>query len=355
MKKIFVFLTSLLLVFSIVKCGSDSEKKNDKENENSSVGQNDSTEIVSSTPYEVKEGEKFQLVYNFTAGQSFKYRLTSSTISEQNIVSDTVMNNKFEQKITRTIDFNTLSVEHDTVAVIKCTIIDVKVYRNANGNITTYKYGEKLDSTKRAQFVEFEGTTNSSFNFKASTHGDIIDIYNIDGMIDSFIRLTNSKETITDESRTYMGKQIKDGFLKPMLNQIVRELPANKLAVGGSWERSIPPSQVMFFKFSYSNKYNLESIKKVDDDKIAVIKGKSNVSIEGDTSNVSRGVQYNFRQPVASAGGNIYFNLDKGLVYKSTTDSKLMLNYEMQMQGPNGLMKATTKQNIINNNITELL
>jgi len=355
MKKIYLFITTIIFIISIVSCGSNSDKKNEKENKDKIVNQNDSSDITTATPYQIKDGETFQLVYKFSPGYLFRYRLITTTRREQNIFSDTTINDNYEQKVTRIINFNTLSVDHDTIANIKCTITDIDVYLNINGRIITYKSGQDMDSIKQNQFIEFETLVNNPFNFKVSTHGNILDVFNDDGITKKFIHLSKNQKPIGDEEKSYYQQQIRDILLKPMLAQIMREFPDNELKVGGNWEKNIPAAQVMSFKLRYLNKYNLENIEKINEDKIAAITGTSDVSVEGDTKQFNNGIEYSFQKPVASVEGKIYFNIDKGLLYKSNIGSKLELKYDMQMQGPDGLKKANSTQSITSNNTAELL
>lgn len=355
MKKIFAIITTLIIVISIVQCGSNSDKKDSEENKDSLTTQIDSLNNYSSTPYEVKADETFHFNYKFTAGKSFKYRLTTITTTDQNVVSDSTIVNNYMQKVSRTINFNTLSIEHDTIANIKCTITDIDVYRSINGVVTTYKYGDPLDSIKLQQFTEFVGIVNTPFNLKISKHGILLSIYGVEHLADKFIELTNLKDKLTKDDIPVFQKNLSDNFLSPMITQIFREFPDKDFKIGGSWEKSMPAASIMVFKIFYKNKYNLDNIEKFKEDKIAVVSGDASITVEGETKQVARGVEYNFQKPVTSAGGKIYFNIDNGLLQKSSTWTRLEISYNMQMQGPKGLMKANTKQAISNKSIVESL
>jgi len=355
MKKYFLIITTFVFIISFIKCGSDSEKKDKNENQESSITKNDTSIDFTATPVELNGDESFHIGYKFSEGNSFKYKLTTVTSTDQHIVTDSTIDNKFEQKITRILKFNTVSIENDTVANLKCTITDINVYRNIDGRVVTYKSGDALDSTDLNQFVEFKGIENNPFNVKVSKQGEIIKVYNIKGITDKFVELTKPKNTITqNEISTFEQKLIKS-FLEPMLSQIFREIPDKDLKIGSNWQKEMTPAKVMAFTISYRTKYNLDNIEKIKADKIALITGNADISVEGDTKMVDRGVEYNFKKPVTSAGGKIYFNINKGLLYKSDTGTKLELKFNMQMHGPKGLMKANTTRNVSNKSIAELL
>ena len=355
MKKIYLFITTIIFIISIVSCGSNSDKKNEKENKDKIVNQNDSSDIISSTPYEVKKDEVFNLAYKFNTGDSFKYRLTTTTSTSQNVVADSTIANMFNQKIIQILDFNTISVEHDTIAQLKCTITDIDVNRNIDGKTSSYKAGENPDSTKLNQFMEYAGILNNPFNVKVSTHGRIIDISNTNKLVNKFEKLMKLKKPLTKEEQKTLQNNFEESFLKPMMTQIFREIPDKELKIGSTWNKSVPPSQILGFKFSYNNTFNLDNIEKVKEDRIAEITGKSNITIEGKTKQVDRGVEYNFEKPLVSASGKLFFNIDKGLLYKSATGTNLEFNFSSQMIGPKGLIKANTNRKINNQNVAELL
>lgn len=355
MKKVIAFLTSLIIIIFIAGCGSNTKKENVKENKNNTVSQNDSSGIVSSTPYEVKENESFRLQYKFNTGKSFKYRLISTSSTSQNVVSDSTTDNHMDQKVTRILEFKTISVEHDTIAILECTVTDINVNRTIDGKTTAYKSGENLDSTKLNQFIEYVGTLNNSFNVKISTHGDIIDIFNVDEFVNKFMQLSKMNKSLTNDEKASFQNNLKESLLRPLLTQIFRDLPNTDIKISSSWNTIVPPAQVMAFKLSYNNTFSLENIEKSNDDRIAVINGKSDIKIEGETKQVNRGVEYDFEKPVASAGGKLYFDIDRGLLYKSNTGTSLEIVFKSQMIGPKGLIKASTKRKVINSGIAELL
>lgn len=355
MKRFFLIISTFIFIISFIKCGSDSEKQDKNENQESSITKNDTTIDISAIPMELNGDESFHLGYKFSKGNSFKYKLTTVTSTDQHIVTDSTIDSKFEQKITRILNFNTVSIENDTVANLKCTITDINVYRNVDGKVVTYKSGDTLNSTDLNQFIEFKGIENNPFNVNVSKQGEIIKVHNIKGITDKFIELTNRKNNITQNEISIFEQKLAESFLEPMLSQIFRAIPDKDLKIGSNWQKEMAPTKVMSFTILYRTKYNLDNIEKIKADKIALITGNADISVEGDTKMVDRGVEYNFQKPVTSAGGEIYFNIDKGLLYKSNTGTKLDLKFKMQMQGPKGLMKANTTRNVTNKSIAELL
>jgi len=113
---------------------------------------------------------------------------------------------------------------------------------------------------------------------------------------------------------------------------------------------------IMIYQVQYTNSYQVEKVESLDNDKIAVVTGTINSKVEGNNSYTDeRGIKYQFKKPVSSANGKVYFNVSKGLVQKSKTQTTMKSEYTMEMQTPMGLRKAKTQEIIINQNILELL
>ena len=67
-----------------------------------------------------------------------------------------------------------------------------------------------------------------------------------------------------------------------------------------------------------------------------------------------RGVNYNFGDPKISGSGNILFNLDRGLLQKANTNTRLEINILLQASSPKPIT-ATRKDFTINTNSIELI
>ena len=91
------------------------------------------------------------------------------------------------------------------------------------------------------------------------------------------------------------------------------------------------------------------------EEKLAVINGIVETSVEGKQDYTERGVTYRFEKPVSSASGKIYFNLDRGLIQKSRTQTRMETFYKMEMPTPQGTKKGNAKEIITNTNVLELL
>ncbi len=111
----------------------------------------------------------------------------------------------------------------------------------------------------------------------------------------------------------------------------------------------------MIFKIHYIDHFTVNKIEKIGDSKIASITAEATSVVDGDRAYTSNGVRYEFSDPLTEAKGNIYFNIDRGLIYKSTTKTDLKLSYRMEIPVADGTKIGKTNELITNTNIVELL
>ena len=161
MKKLLTI--ALLSIFIFASC---QKEKNENETENESSKEMtysfDSTALKTTT-IDTNEDQSFLFRYKFVAGETFKYRLTTISKSEQSIVADTTMSESMSQTIIFILNFKTISLDQDSVAELECTFTSINLKANAQGNDVTYQSGAQMDSTERVKFAEYESYSKQSF------------------------------------------------------------------------------------------------------------------------------------------------------------------------------------------------
>ena len=143
--------------------------------------------------------------------------------------------------------------------------------------------------------------------------------------------------------------------LKPLVVQVFRQLTDKMVAKDSLWTNAQEPTKLMIFNAQNTSTYKIKSLELFNNDKIAVIDAGLKTTISGSNKVTDRGATYIFNKPITSADGKIYFNLSKGCVQKSKTNSKIQISYTMEVPTPKGLEKGTKSETVINTNILELL
>lgn len=303
----------------------------------------------------VNESNSFNIRYNFQKGETYKYRITTISSNKQLISGDTTINNYMKQTLNYLVDLTVDKVEPDSVMEISCNIHSFKIDADLNGDTIYYESGITKDSTIEKDIAQYEALLNNPFGVRLSNRGEILEIFRVDKIVTTLIDKAGYGDSLTAENKLTIKESITSGLLKPLLLQIMRELPAEKVAKDSTWEFSQEKSQLLVFQIGYKTKYALKNIGMYDSEKLAEIDGSLETEITGDTKLTEGQINYEFQKPKTWANGKIYFNLEKGCVQKSRTNTKMELNYSMQMPSPKGIQKANRIESVITTNIVELL
>jgi hypothetical protein len=346
---------SFLSIFIFASCQKEkNENETQKESLKEATSSFDST-ALKTTAVDENENQSFLLRYKFITGETFKYRLTTISKSEQSIVADTTMSESMGQTIIFILNFKTLSIDQDSVAELECTVTSINLKANAKGNDVTYQSGAQLDSTERVKFAEYESYIDNPFNLRIGKLGEILDIYKVDKLMNKFLSLRGLSDSLNAQQKVMASQDMTSRSIKPLITQIFREVPAHKMAVDSTWNQKRESMPVMVFQVDYENQYKVASLEMLDDEKLAVVTGSVKTTVNGDQNYTERGVKYIFNKPKTIATGKIYFNLSKGMVQKSRTESRIENGYSMEMPTPEGVKKGSAKEISTNVNVIELL
>jgi len=355
MQKHVLILLTIMFSLTIIQCSSETENKEDKEKLDFAVKEFDSTDLPTTNIEVITENNNFSLAYNFKEGESFSYRLTTLSHTKRSMKTDSLMSNILDQKIIRILKFNTISVENDSIAEVKCNVTNISVEVDVNDEKITYQSGGGLDSAKGTKFIEHEGLVNNPFHFRITKYGELLDVFKVDNVTDRFLDLSGIKDSVKIEEKTIFKNEIVNNLLKPLLGQIFRELPTQQLEVESTWDKVLDPAPVLVFQLQYTNHYKVSKLEMLNNDRIAIINGIATTAVEGETKHTNKGVNYVFQKPVSEASGKLFFNLDKGMVQKSKTKTYLEISYTMEMPSPQGVKTGISSEIMAHNNILELL
>jgi hypothetical protein len=352
MNKIIAITTIFLLV--LIAC--DNKKETDKKSIEELGSTFDSTELPTTELEEKEELDKsFFMNYKFKPGELLKYRMSIFSRNDQHIEADTIMDNSIEQTLIYLIDFKTLSVDEDSVAEIQCTVRSINLEASGMGNEVSYQSGAEIDSTELAKFAEHESFINYPFSLRVNKNGRLIEIYKIDKIMNRFLSLRGLEDSVRSEDLPMLKQDLSDRVIKPFISQIIREVPNYKMSIDSSWTYKRQSIPVMTFSVDYTNLYKIGKVELFEDEKVAVIDGAVETKVTGDNTYSEGGVNYQFEKPISSASGKIYFNLDRGLIQKSRTETKMENAFTVEMPTPQGIQKGNTREVTINVNVLELL
>jgi hypothetical protein len=212
-----------------------------------------------------------------------------------------------------------------------------------------------MDSTESLKFAEYESFVNNPFKLKVTRFGVVKEVSNTVNIVNRFLSIRGLTDSLSAQDKVMFEEDMKERSIRPIILQVLREIPDHEMANDSSWSYKRESLPVMVFKIDYTNQYTVEKVEMLNDDRIAVIDGVVKTNITGEQTHTERGVTYNFERPITSASGKIYFNLDKGLIQKSRTQTRMENNYRMEMPTPQGTQKGSAREITSNTNVLELL
>ncbi len=342
------FFGTLLIALLFIGCGN----KN-KETASNNQSNYDSSEVVT-TPVD-NPNQKFLLRYKFEKDHNYQYRITSISSDSINIFADSLINQNIQQTITYILDVNLNSIDKDSVEELSCTFKSVKLDADANGKKFNYESGVTKDSATKSHYPEYAALVDNPFSVRINKLGEILEVFRADRITDSFLKLKGYSDSVSTEQRNNLRDNIVNGALKPMLILVFRKMPENFVAKDSSWTDAQPAGKLMVFEIQNTNTFEITNLEKMNNDKVATIKAGLRTKITGKNKVTDRGATYEFQKPKTEAKGNIVFNITKGCIQKSKTQTRIDVSYKMEANGPKGNQKGSKSEIILNTNIVQLL
>jgi len=299
--------------------------------------------------------EAFLLKYSYEKGKKYNYRVSLVSSDKQVMKTDTTVTQSVKQNTYYLMEITPTEIDQDGVMEINAVINSSKVDALANGQKFSYESGLVKDSTDKVKFAEYECLLKNPFSIRVSKTGEILEIFRADKIANRFIELKGYADSLNTDQKTGVRKNIVEGLLRPLMTQLFRQVPGHNVAKDSIWTIPQPATQMMVFSVQNTNVYKIADLEKYNNDKVALISGTLNTVITGNNKATNQGISYNFTKPVTSAGGKIYFDITKGYVIKSTTNTKIESHVSMEGPTPKGKQKGERSETVENMYVVELL
>jgi len=342
-------LLFLLLMFGLVYTGCG-KKSNNNNMKNSSVKAADTSSIKGS-PVE-NPNQKFDLRYKFKKGVSYKYRMASFSKSDQSIVADSSYYIMEKQSTIYLMEVSLKSIEKDSSLNMVCKITSINFIEELNGKYYKYQSGVTKDSVDLARFAEYAALIDNPFDVTIGENGGIVNITNIDKIMNKFLILKKLDKQFSLMQKIRLRQNIIAGSLKPLAQNIFREMTPNTIAKDSSWSSHQPPVPFLIFTLDNTNTYKINKLEKYNNDLVASINAGLITEVKGNTTYKQGQTVFKFKKPQTSAKGNIYFNISKGCIQKSNIETRANIFYTKEVPGkPAG----SDTENITSSNVVELM
>lgn len=341
---ILIILTGLLLL----GCG---EKTNEQQPDAQKNQFAFDTTDIKANPVE-NPNQSFYLRYKLKKGETYNFRLTAISRDDQTITTkDTTLVQGMDQTMIYNMKFTPKEIDADSTVEMEAEITSIKVDGKFGNEPIHYQSGITKDSADISKYAQYESMVNNPFDVRISKLGELLDVYRADKIVNKLLDIKGYTDSLKADEKANLKNDITEGMLKPMLSQVFRKLPAQKVAIDSTWKVEQPPSQLMVFQAQNTTTFKITGINDLNGDLIADIEASLKTKITGKNKMTDRGINYEFQQPETSGGGKIYYNISKGLVQKTKLTTSVTTSFNMESQG----QKGTKKEVIANTNILEYI
>ena len=336
----------LAISFLLVSCAKEENPKEKSSKANTKLN----SELLL-TP----KAERFELRYKFKKNDSFNYKITTLSQTNQQVEADSIISTVTEQTITYLVNLRVKEIDDKGNYIISWKINSIKSDGNINGERISYDSKYIFSTQERMMFAQFEAIKGKTFTTRISKIGEILNIYDLNSIVDELIDIQKSKENVTKEIKAQLTQQFKEAALFPLVEQIFRQFPEEPVGINSYWDKRFNTKFAMFDIENIAS-FEIKDVKVLETDSIVSVSAGLSINWLGSHEATDQGVKYYFYDPIVSGSGLITFNKSKGLVTHSETLTNMQQIMEMEgLDASQQLIKGKRTDNSSNKNTIELI
>jgi len=335
-------LLLIALSLAFLNCSSEEKPSNRK-----------NTKTESETVSNVKV-PLVKLKYKFSTGDRFSYKLSTTSNSKEEIIADTTISSEITQNATYKIDFEVKDVDENSTASIQVKINSISAETSLNGQSIKYDSKFIYSTREKVQFVDYEAVKKVPFLIKVSEVGQVVSVDKIEQIMKNILEIQNVPDTLSKKSIDRMKMNIANGTLMPLTQQIFKVVSEEEVGKDSTWQLKYT-TPLAVFNVENTAIFRISALV-FNEDSIATISSTLLFNVLGNNIVSENGITYTFTQPELEASGEVKYNITKGLVELSESNTKI--NIAMIMDGvdnSNNEIKSTKRDLSNNTNVVELL
>lgn len=332
MKKVIVMFSLFCFVFLFSACSNKDDK---------SASSGKSIEVEKLASVDVGK-DKISLRYKFEKGETFKLKYTTVSSSNETIQADSTMKNKISQSLTYVFDCEVLDVDEENIAELSMMISDIKVNIDVNGQKAAYTSGMKYPEADKPKYMEYETLYRTPYRARVTPKGEVIEVSRLEKMVDKMNSLSPQKMDLTTEQKAGYAKQFAESAIRPMTQQVFRELPSDAVNKTYSWEKRFPQSMGSLTVENIA-KYTVVDFVEVDGNNTAKISAALSSNVSGNKKGTENGVDYTFGDPKISGDGTILFDYESGKLIKADVGTNSDMSISIEAKDSLGKIKKSKR------------
>lgn len=168
----------------------------------------------------------------------------------------------------------------------------------------------------------------------------MLDIYRVDTIIDKLV--ADAPRKPSTEERFQITNDVSQGLLRPLIQQIFRNVTDKKLNVDSIWTQTYP-TQLSVFDIENTATYKVIKIFESEGKRLVEIEGSLKINAKGKQDHTEGNISYKFYKPKVSGISKAYFDLDKKCFRSSSADVTFEVVVDIQQKGDPKIYKRTEK------------
>lgn len=321
MKRIIYLL--VILSISVSACKKESDKPIAEKNDLII----DTTNIK---PIEVDQG--ISLVYDLSKNSVLRYKLTTYNKNSQTFYLDSTISGSVEQNVEYIFKVTVKEKENNgnMTLDILCEQIKADAQSSTGEKLSYDSRTPPVDSVEKLQTKNFEVLVNTEFSARISPHGEVLDIYKTENLLEKIIQDAPRKPS--EEEKTAIKSDIEEGVLRPIVQQLFKTLTDKKVNVDSTWSM-IYPTQLSIFEIENTATYKVTKVFESGKRKLVKFTGSLSIKPSGQTTHTENNIVYKFSKPKAVGKGEYFYDLDKKLIRKAESDVTFELAVNISQKG----------------------
>lgn len=331
MKKLIIF--SLIISLIAFGCKKEADKK-EPESE---------TKIIDTTNIKpIKIQENISITYDLDKNTNLKFKITTYQKSTQTLQLDSLITGYVEQNVDYFVNVQVKEKETNGNLTLDFTVDRVKAnIKSSTGESLVYDSNNPpTDSLMILQTKTFDVIAKSNFSARISPTGDVLDIFRFDSIIDKLI--ADAPRKPSTEERFQISNDLSQGLLRPLIQQIFRNVTDKKLNIDSTWTLTYP-TQFSVFEIDNTALYKVTKLFESDGKKLVEIDGSLKINAKGKQDHTEGNISYKFHKPKISGTSKLFFDLDKKCFRSSMADVTFEVVVDMQQKGDPKIYKRSEK------------
>ncbi|MEQ8819296.1 MAG: DUF6263 family protein [Sumerlaeia bacterium] len=290
--------------------------------------------VLGATAAEAQDGEKYQLRYNLSQGESY-----DSSVSTEQVISQEMMGQKSvtTQKLDLASGASVAEVAEDGTQDIRYIFERVQGSVEGDAMSMTFDSDNADEEPSGPMAALFTSLVDKPLIVSIEPDGDVAGIEGFGAVIDDVIENAGiPDEQMKARVRSQLQDQFSDDMLKEIILGAVFSYPADAMAVGDSWTSD--GSESVAFPVQMTDTYTLESVA----DGVATIKVSSDIVPLPDRQAQAMGQMLVDVALTGTKTGKLMVDLKSGLVTSGETSMDLSGEINAQMGMPNAQGESET-------------